>query len=78
MKYGYVSYSKNNQRIDLPIDDLDLNPYLKVKNQSSRYKLYGVVNHYGNCGGGHYTAHCRNFLNNEWYYFDDSSVSKSS
>jgi ubiquitin carboxyl-terminal hydrolase 4/11/15 len=40
------------------------------------YELYGVVNHYGSMGGGHYTAFCRNFLNNRWYEFDDSRVSE--
>ena len=24
---------------------------------STRFQLYGVVNHHGNVGGGHYTAH---------------------
>jgi ubiquitin carboxyl-terminal hydrolase 4/11/15 len=40
------------------------------------YELYGVVNHYGTMGGGHYTAYCKNFLNNKWYEFDDSRVSE--
>ena len=42
------------------------------------YELYGVVNHYGTMGGGHYTAYCKNFLNNKWYEFDDSRVSEVS
>ena len=40
------------------------------------YVLYGIVNHYGTMGGGHYTAYCKNFLNNKWYEFDDSRVSE--
>ena len=24
---------------------------------STKFQLYGVVNHHGNVGGGHYTAH---------------------
>lgn len=32
------------------------------------------MNHYGTMGGGHYTAYCKNFLNNRWYEFDDSRV----
>ena len=28
------------------------------------YDLYGVVNHYGTMSGGHYTAYCKNYLNN--------------
>lgn len=42
------------------------------------YELYGVVNHYGSLGGGHYTALCRNFLNNRWYEFNDSHVEEIS
>ena len=42
------------------------------------YDLYGVVNHYGNMGGGHYTAYCQNFLNKKWYEFNDSRVSEIS
>lgn len=40
------------------------------------YDLYGVVNHYGTMGGGHYTAYCQNFLNKKWYEFNDSRVSE--
>jgi len=25
-------------------------------------------------GGGHYTAYCKNRLDNRWYHFNDSSV----
>jgi len=42
------------------------------------YDLFGVVNHYGNLGFGHYTAYAKNFKNEEWHQFDDSSVSKES
>ena len=24
--------------------------------------------------GGHYTAYCKNFLNNKWFEFDDESI----
>jgi len=39
------------------------------------YNLFGVVNHYGNLGFGHYTAYAKNHKTNEWYHFDDSRVS---
>jgi ubiquitin carboxyl-terminal hydrolase 4/11/15 len=42
------------------------------------YDLYGVVNHYGSLGAGHYTAYCQNFLNKKWYEFNDSRVSEIS
>lgn len=28
------------------------------ENKPILYDLYGVVNHYGSLGGGHYTAYC--------------------
>ncbi len=40
------------------------------------YDLYAVSNHYGSLNGGHYTAFCRNPIDNKWYEFDDSSVSR--
>ena len=41
---------------------------------STKYDLYGVVNHFGSLNGGHYTAHCKNPDGN-WYNFNDYSVS---
>lgn len=41
------------------------------------YELYGVCNHMGGLGGGHYTAHCRSRSNSaEWHTFDDARVSR--
>ena len=33
-----------------------------------------VDQHYGSCGGGHYTAVCKNVEDGNWYKYDDSSV----
>lgn len=38
------------------------------------YDLFGVDNHYGTLHGGHYTAYVKNFVDDKWYYFDDSRV----
>ncbi|KAN0061922.1 hypothetical protein ACQY0O_005917 [Thecaphora frezii] len=38
------------------------------------YDLYGVDNHFGGLGGGHYTAYAKNPSDGKWYEFDDSSV----
>jgi len=42
------------------------------------YDLFGVVNHFGRMGFGHYTAFCRDWseyeISNEWALYDDSSV----
>ena len=39
------------------------------------YDLYAVSNHFGGLDGGHYTAYCKNPVNQKWYNFDDSDVS---
>lgn len=38
------------------------------------YDLFGIVNHYGSTGFGHYTAYAKNYRDNKWFCFDDSSV----
>uniref|UniRef100_M4BUT5 ubiquitinyl hydrolase 1 n=1 Tax=Hyaloperonospora arabidopsidis (strain Emoy2) TaxID=559515 RepID=M4BUT5_HYAAE len=40
----------------------------------TRYNLYGVVNHQGALGGGHYTAYAKSFVDDQWYYYDDERV----
>ena len=55
-------YIKNNKYIDIPL--------LWRHN----YELQGAVIHFGNVGGGHYVYVGKH--NNEWYEFNDSSVSK--
>jgi len=39
------------------------------------YDLFGVDEHIGGLGGGHYRAYASNHLNGKWYHFDDSYVS---
>lgn len=39
------------------------------------YDLFGVDEHLGGLGGGHYRAYAQNHLNDKWYHFDDSFVS---
>ena len=76
-RYG-VSISKNTDYISYPFD-LDMKRYVVNKdNPNTKYELYGVVNHYGEVGGGHYKATCQNFIDGKWYEFDDSRVSKAS
>ena len=38
------------------------------------YDCYAISNHFGGCGGGHYTAYAKNPISGNWYDFDDSSV----
>ena len=65
---------KNNQLIDLPLDDLDLSKYICGYNKESYiYDLYGVCNHTGGMMGGHYTANVKT-IDGEWYHFNDTNV----
>jgi Ubiquitin carboxyl-terminal hydrolase len=38
------------------------------------YDLFGVDEHMGGLGGGHYRAYAMNHLTDKWYHFDDSFV----
>lgn len=41
------------------------------------YDLFGVDEHMGGLGGGHYRAYALNQEDKQWYHFDDSHVSKA-
>lgn len=41
------------------------------------YDLFGVDEHVGGLGGGHYRAYALNHTNDKWYHFDDSFVTPS-
>lgn len=65
---------KNNLLIDFPLVDADFTKYVKGYNKEDYiYDLYGICNHIGGSGGGHYTAFIKN-ANNNWYEFNDMSV----
>ena len=61
--------------IDFPIDNLDLTKYcIGYDKKKSIFSLVGVCNHIGTLNSGHYYSYCKQ--NDEWYNFDDTSVSK--
>jgi ubiquitin C-terminal hydrolase len=70
--------SKNNSEIDFPIKDLSLESIVTPQNKENlkdeKFELYGTVNHFGDLGGGHYIAHCKNLVNSKWYEFNDSTL----
>ena len=71
----YVNFNKNSDLVDFPIDKLDISKYvIDGKDNNIQYSLYAIANHYGSCGGGHYTAFCKNEQDQNWYCYDDSSV----
>jgi len=62
--------------IDFPVDNLDLTEFvIGPKPHPPIYDLYAVENHFGSIGGGHCTAYARHRDDNQWYKYDDSSVS---
>lgn len=46
--------------------------------ECNTYDLYAVINHIGNMQSGHYTAYCKNPLDQQWYSFDDTRVTQIS
>jgi ubiquitin C-terminal hydrolase len=65
---------KNHIKVEAPIHNADFSKYVKGYNSASYiYDLYGVCNHMGDVGGGHYTAYIKN-ANNKWYEFNDTNV----
>ena len=79
-RFSYNAYwrDKLDSYIHFPLE-LDMTEYtLSRAHGSLQYELYGVSNHFGGLGGGHYTAYAKHKDNSKWYYFDDSSVTTHS
>lgn len=68
--------SKINSLIDFPLTDLNLNDFTgnKTGSRTHLYNLYGVANHHGSLGRGHYTAFARNQQTDKWYKFNDTKI----
>ena len=67
---------KKRHMVDFPLENLDMSKYVLGYDKSSYvYDCYGICNHSGGLGGGHYTASVKN-ANGKWYYFNDTSVSE--
>ena len=72
--FNLFSSNKNSSLVSFPINDLDLSKYIVSKEkQGKKYKLIGVINHYGGSSFGHYTAYCLN--DGQWFEYNDDSVS---
>ena len=84
-RYGNSDFGRL-ERLDTAVEfptELDMAPWLLSPDASGTvYDLYGVSNHMGGMGGGHYTAFCKtgdgSVADREWYKFDDSRTSVSS
>ena len=63
---------KVDAHVDFPVEDLDINDRVIIKEEGRDlvYDLFGVDNHYGGLGGGHYTAFAKNFDDEAWYEYN--------
>jgi len=81
-KTGGVVRSKMEDKVDFPVENLDMSPYILGpldKDCPPTYKLYGVSEHSGaTANSGHYTATVRNTKDDKWYRYNDSHVGLTS
>ncbi|XP_069812709.1 ubiquitin carboxyl-terminal hydrolase 50 [Dendropsophus ebraccatus] len=73
-RFEYKGQQKRKLKtnVDFPLNNLDLTPFLPtfyVKHQ--KYRLYAIVNHFGELDYGHYTAFCLHPGTKKWNAFDD-------
>ncbi|CAF0964657.1 unnamed protein product [Rotaria sp. Silwood1] len=64
--------------VDYPIEKLNLSEFLPSSEKEAIYDLIATCNHMGSISGGHYTAYAKHLIlnRNDWYRFDDSSVTR--
>lgn len=75
MVNGQYRPFKIGTRIEYPINDLKLEPYLSSPIATKfTYDLYAVTCHIGSLQGGHYYAICYNPLTKEWMRYNDTHV----
>ncbi|UYV73887.1 USP2 [Cordylochernes scorpioides] len=72
-RFSAFELAKIKKMVDCPTT-LDLSQF----GSEAKYKLYAFVNHFGSLDTGHCTAACRHPTTNQWYYYNDDSVSKIS
>ncbi len=54
---------------------LNLQNYVICQQSICNYQLNGVICHLGSSGmSGHFIAYCRNRINNNWYCFNDATI----
>lgn len=79
---GRIIRRKVEDKVDFPIDRLDLTSYVlgpTDPNAPPVYKLFGVSEHTGStANSGHYTATVRNSEDGNWYRYNDSHVGTTS
>jgi len=72
----YSATRKVQSFVDYPIENFSLEKYVSGADKTkAQYNLFGVTNHFGGAGDGHYTAFCKNEIKNMWIEFDDKKLS---
>ena len=60
--------------VDFP-ELLNLQNFVVYKKSLCNYRLKGVISHLGESGmSGHFIAYCRNRIDNNWYLYNDATV----
>ena len=60
--------------VDFP-DEMDLQNYVIRPDSNTKYKLKGVISHLGESSmSGHFIAYCRHRIDNQWYCYNDATV----
>jgi len=70
--------NKIEEFIDFPLEGFDLSKHFMNWKEGEKpiYDCYGISNHYGGLGGGHYTAHALHD-NGVWCYYDDTRITSN-
>eukprot|EP00455_Lapot_gusevi_P009468 TRINITY_DN1423_c0_g1_i5.p1 TRINITY_DN1423_c0_g1~~TRINITY_DN1423_c0_g1_i5.p1 ORF type:complete len:919 (+),score=331.64 TRINITY_DN1423_c0_g1_i5:79-2835(+) len=82
-RFAYTRYlrEKIGTLVECPVEGLNIRPFLAdptVPEEDCIYDLFGVSNHMGGMGGGHYTAYTKNLVDGRWFELDDSRVASAS
>ena len=65
-------------KVNFP-SQLNIFNYVNFKNGITVYELYAVICHLGPSSmSGHFVAYCKNRIDNQWYLYNDSFVTKCS
>eukprot|EP00794_Sanderia_malayensis_P011246 gene11245-12426_t len=68
--------------VEFPLEKLNLDFVCSAETTSAKdecnYELMSCVCHTGSLTSGHYTAYSKNFLDANWYHFNDETTSQVS
>lgn len=81
-RFGYSRTTKDNRLVTYPLNNFDVgslvSPHSTVFNKCTKYRLQCVVNHVGGLLGGHYYTYCMDEDTEQWFKFDDKTVTRIS